>query len=101
LSEIIIRMKLINWNGEKNELLKNERNISFDDIVVEIINDRIIDVVKHPNQDKYPNQKMYIISINDYIYVVPFVESDDEIFLKTIIPSRKQTKIYRDNEHKS
>jgi uncharacterized DUF497 family protein len=92
-------MKLINWNTEKNELLKKTRKISFEEIVIAINNDNIIDTVIHPNQEKYPNQKMYIISINDYIHVVPFVENENEIFLKTIIPSRKQTKKYNKNEN--
>jgi len=92
-------MKLINWNTEKNELLKNTRKISFEEIVIAINNDNIIDTVLHPNQEKYPNQKMYLISINDYIHVVPFVENENEIFLKTIIPSRKQTKKYKKNEN--
>jgi len=61
-------MKLINWNTYKNELLKKERNISFEDIVIEIANDNIIDTVIHPNQEKYPGQKIYLISINNYIY---------------------------------
>ena len=93
-------MKIINWNTDKNEILKKSRNISFEDVVIEIISDNIIDTVKHPNPEKYPNQKMYIISIHDYIYVVPFIESETEIFLKTIIPSRKETKKYKTNENK-
>jgi len=91
-------MKLINWNTEKNELLKRERNISFEDIVIEIINNNVVDTIDHPNQEKYLNQKVYLISINDYIYTVPFVENEAEIFLKTIIPSRKETKKYKKNE---
>jgi hypothetical protein len=94
-------MKIINWSIEKNEILKKSRNISFEDVVIEIINDKIIDTVKHPNQVKYPNQKMYLISIKEYIYVVPFIENDTEIFLKTIIPSRKETKKYKKDENKN
>jgi uncharacterized DUF497 family protein len=93
-------MKLINWNAEKNELLKKTRKISFEEIIVAINSDNLIDTVLHPNQEKYPNQKMYIISINNYIHIVPFVENENEIFLKTIIPSRKQTKKYIKNENK-
>lgn len=73
-------MKLINWNTDKNELLKKTRNISFEEIVIAINNENIIDTVKHPNQEKHPNQKMYLVSIKDYIYVVPFVENKTEIF---------------------
>jgi len=91
-------VKIINWNTEKNEILKNTRNISFEDIVLKLANGEIIDTVLHPNQEKYPKQKMYIISIHNYIHVVPFVESETEIFLKTIIPSRKETKKYKNEK---
>lgn len=87
-------MKLIEWNNEKNEILKNERNSSFETISEKILSRDIIDIFKHPNQTKYPNQKVFIIEVNHYIYYVPFVEDEDRIFLKTIIPSRKATKKY-------
>ena len=87
-------MKMIDWNTEKNERLKKERNISFETISEKIISKDIIDIIKHPNHAKYPNQKVFIIEVNDYIYYVPFVEDEDEIFLKTIIPSRKATNKY-------
>ncbi len=54
----------------------------------------LLDVIKHYNPDKYPNQKIFIVKIDDYVYLVPFMENDLEIFLKTIIPSRKMTKKY-------
>ncbi len=85
-------------NKNKNEWLKKERGISFEDVVFEIINDNILGVSNHPNQEKYPNQKIYSILINEYVYLVPYVENELEIFLKTIIPSRKDTKKYKTHE---
>ncbi|MBC8374429.1 MAG: BrnT family toxin [FCB group bacterium] len=87
-------MKFINWNAEKNELLKKERGISFEIMAFQIENENILDVIEHPNQDKYPEQRIFVIEFEEYAYFVPFVENDDEIFLKTIIPSRKATKDY-------
>lgn len=87
-------MKYFSWNNEKNQLLKKERNISFEEVVLHIEKKRILDIVEHPNQEKYKGQKIFVISIHNYAYLVPFVESGEEIFLKTIIPSRKATKKY-------
>jgi len=89
-------MKYFSWNEEKNEQLKKERKISFEEIVVQIENDKVLDIVEHPNKEKYPNQIIIIVECNKYAYLVPFVESDDKIFLKTIIPSRNATKEYLD-----
>lgn len=85
-------MKVFNWNVDKNEKLKLERNISFEEIILAINNGYLVDVYYHPNQKDYPNQKIYTVNINDFIYLVPFVEDKNELFLKTIIPSRKATK---------
>lgn len=74
--------------------MKKAREISFNDIVYYIEHGNLIEIIDHPNQNLYQNQKMYVLNIDGYIYLVPFVESDDEIFLKTIIPSRKATKHY-------
>tara|TARA_R110001592_G_scaffold45986_3_gene146698 strand:- start:435 stop:710 length:276 start_codon:yes stop_codon:yes gene_type:complete len=87
-------MKTYAWENEKNEWLINERGISFERIINIIENDGLLDIIKHPNTEKYPNQRMFIVNINEYAYLVPFVESQDEIFLKTVIPSRKATKKY-------
>lgn len=87
-------MKLFEWNDEKNEELKHDRGISFEDVVFYIANGFILDIAAHPQQDKYPNQKMFVINIDSYAYLVPFVETEETIFLKTIIPSRKATKKY-------
>ncbi len=87
-------MKVFSWNSEKNEMLINERNISFEDIIVNINLGNELDIYDHPNQKKYPNQKISVVQVEDYVYLVPYIESDEEIFLKTIIPSRKATKQY-------
>jgi uncharacterized DUF497 family protein len=88
-------MKSYNWNTEKNNLLKETRNITFEEIVLAISSNKIIKVYDHPNQEKYPGQKIFEISLNDYIYLVPYIETDNEYFLKTIIPSRKATKSHK------
>jgi uncharacterized DUF497 family protein len=82
------------WNSEKNEQLIREREISFEDIVVSIHLGNEVEIYDHPNQDRYPGQKISVVIGEDYAFLVPFVESDEEIFLKTIIPSRKATKQY-------
>ncbi|MBC8193027.1 MAG: BrnT family toxin [Candidatus Marinimicrobia bacterium] len=87
-------MKYLNWNSEKNESIKKERGISFEIMAFQIEAGNILDVIDHPNQDKYPGQRIFVIEFEEYAYFVPFVENDDEVFLKTIIPSRKATKDY-------
>jgi len=91
-------MKHFSWNDEKNEQLKKERDISFEEVVFYIQQGQLLDVIQHPNQDKYPNQRMFIVNVENYVYLVPFVESEQETFLKTIIPSRKATKNYLSSE---
>jgi hypothetical protein len=87
-------MKYFSWSEEKNELLKVERQISFEDVVFYIEMGYLLDVLEHPNQKKYKGQKIFVVQIADYVYLVPFIEDDHEIFLKTIIPSRKATRAY-------
>ncbi len=87
-------MKYFSWSEEKDELLKEERQISFEDIVFYISQGFLLDVLEHPNQEKYQGQKIFVVVIDNYAYLVPFVEDEHEIFLKTIIPSRKATKKY-------
>ena len=87
-------MKPINWNYKKNDLLKAQSSISFEDAVFHILSGDILETIDHPNQEHYPEQQIHVITIEDYVYLVPFVESEDEVFLKTIIPSRKATKKY-------
>ena len=87
-------MIIYNWNTEKNLLLKRERNISFEQIVSHIESADLLDIIAHPNKDKFAHQQILIVKIEDYVISVPFVENDKERFLKTIIPSRKLTKQY-------
>lgn len=87
-------MKLINWNTEKSLMLKESRGISFEDIVFYIEKGDILDDYQHPNQRKYAGQRIMAICIDNYVYLAPYIENEDEIFLKTIIPSRKATETY-------
>lgn len=72
-----------------------ERGVSFERIVFEIASGNELAVLEHPNQAKYPGQKIAMVQVDDYVYAVPFVETEAEIFLKTIIPSHKATRQYR------
>jgi len=87
-------MKLIRWNAEKNEWLIQNRGVCFEQVLVALARDEALDVVQHPNQQKYPGQRIAIVKIGDYAYLVPYVEDDETLFLKTIIPSRKATEEY-------
>ena len=87
-------LKPFRWNADKNNQLQAERQINFQAIVSAITGGKLIDNIQHPNQEKYPNQRIFIVEIDRYVYLVPFVEDDTEFFLKTIIPSRKMTKQY-------
>ncbi len=82
------------WNEEKNKVLEELRGVTFEQIVMHIQKGDLLGVKDHPNQDRYPGQQMYFVLIDDYVYLVPFIEKDDHIFLKTIIPSRKATRQY-------
>jgi uncharacterized DUF497 family protein len=91
-------MKYFEWNEEKNEKLKNERNISFEIIVSQIELGHLLDIIEQPHKEKYSNQNIYVVEYERYSYLVPFVEDSDKVFLKTIIPSRKATKKYLEGE---
>lgn len=92
-------MKRIDWNKEKNLILIESRKISFEVVAEIITNDDIVAMIDHPNQSRYPNQKIYFLNIGNYIYMVPYVEDEDKIFLKTIIPSNKATRDYLLNKN--
>lgn len=85
---------IIEWSEEKNEVLKKERGISFEMVAVMIESGDILDDIDHPNTKKYPNQRMFVVQIKEYVYMVPFVKDDKKVFLKTIILIRKYTKLY-------
>jgi hypothetical protein len=87
-------MKPFRWNHDKDEALKSGRNISFEEVVLAIEADGLLDVLQHPNKDKYPNQLIFIVAFERYVYLVPFVDESEYFFLKTIIPSRKATHNY-------
>ena len=87
-------MKPINWNAFKNHQLIEQRGISFDEVVFYIQQGSLLDDIKHPNSNRYPNQRVFVVDINGYVFLVPYIETQDEIFLKTVVPSRKATKQY-------
>jgi len=91
-------MKYFDWDETKNNLLKETRDISFEEIVLAISNGKLLEVVEHKNKQKYPNQKMFIVEVKSYAHIVPFVEDDEKYFLKTIYPSREATQKYLNRE---
>lgn len=91
---MLLSMKPINWNSTKNQQLIVERGISFEDIVFYIQQGQLLDDMVHPNCKKYPEQRIFVINVDGYVHLVPYVENRKEIFLKTVIPSRKATKQY-------
>jgi uncharacterized DUF497 family protein len=87
-----LKTKKIEWSNAKNAELKQSRGVCFEAIENAIADDRILNIVPHHNFEKYPNQKIMLVEINGYIHYVPFVETEDSYFLKSIIPSRKYHK---------
>ncbi|MEO0435734.1 MAG: toxin [Pseudomonadota bacterium] len=87
-------MKVFNWSAEKNQRLIQDRGVSFEEAVFFIQAGGLLNDIVHPNAAGYPNQRMFVVAIEEYVYLVPYVEDADQIFLKTIIPSRKFTKLY-------
>ncbi|MBN2313942.1 MAG: DUF4258 domain-containing protein [Sedimentisphaerales bacterium] len=87
-------MKLFDWNDDKNRWLRNERGITFEEIIYHIAHGGLLDVIEHPNPKVYPGQRVFIVNVEGYVCLVPFVEDEQSIFLKTIIPSRKMTRKY-------
>lgn len=89
-------MKPYKWNEDKNEKLKKERGIGFEDVEEAINSGALLDRIDNPNK-KYPHQKIFVIEHENYVYRVPFVEDAEKIFFKTIIPSREATRKYLRN----
>ncbi len=87
-------MKCFSWDPEKSAILEQERGVTFEAVVFHIERGDVLDILEHPNQERYGGQRMFVVAIDDYAYLVPFVETDTEVFLKTIIPSRKATRKY-------
>ena len=98
----MFKNKTIRYSLEKNEVLKKNRNISFEDVILALEDGYLLDDIEHPNKDRYPNQNIFIIliAVKNYVYLVPYVEDETSIFLKTIIPSRKMNKKYNKKESK-
>jgi uncharacterized DUF497 family protein len=91
-------MKYFAWDEAKNDKLKADRGIGFEDVVFHIERGDLLDILDHPNPDRYAGQRLFVVRRDDYMYLVPFVEDDRFVFLKTIIPSRKATKEYLGQE---
>ena len=91
-------MKYFAWDETKNQKLKADRGIGFEDVVFHIERGDLLDVLEHPNATRYPGQRIFVVRRDEYAYLVPFVEDERLIFLKTIIPSRKATKQYLGKE---
>lgn len=87
-------MKYYNWNPEKNEKLQKERGMSFELIIHQIETGHVLDIYYHPNQEQYPGQKVFVVEFEEYAFLVPFVEDEEQIFLKTITPNRSETRKY-------
>lgn len=91
-------MKNFVWDNEKNLKLIKERKISFEEIIYRLQSDGLLDIIEHHNPKKYGGQKFFVVELNKYCYLVPFIETTTEYILKTIYPSRKATKIYLKNK---
>ena len=91
-------MKYFAWDDEKNAKLKAERGIGFEDVVFHIERGDLLDTLTQPNPERYVGQRIFVVRREDYVYLVPFVEDEHTVFLKTIIPSRKATKQYLGEE---
>ncbi len=89
-----MQVKRYDWDQDKNTWLKETREIGFEDIIIAINEGNSLAILDHHKPDKYPTQKILVVNINDYVYLVPFVEDEEKRFLKTIYPSRKMTKKY-------
>lgn len=87
-------MKYFDWSELKNATLVSGRGVSFYDIQAAIEEGNLLDIIPHPNQKQYPGQKILVVSIDNYVFLVPCIEDDEKIFLKTIYPSRKFTSKY-------
>lgn len=90
-------MKPFAWSPEKNALLMEDREICFEAVVVAIEAGELLDALEHPNKDRYPGPRILVVRIDGYVHLVPYVEADDHLFLKTIIPSRKAQRDYENN----
>lgn len=93
-----VAVKYFAWDDGKNARLTADRGIGFEEIVFHIERGDLLDILMHSNPQRYPGQRIFVVRRDDYVYLVPFVEDDHTVFLKTIIPSRKATKQYLGEE---
>jgi hypothetical protein len=87
-------VKYFAWDDAKNAKLRTERSIGFEEIVFHIERGDLLDILEHPNPKRYGGQRILVVRPDDYVYLVPFVEEEHTVFLKTIIPRRKATREY-------
>ncbi len=87
-------MSGFDWNDGKSEFLESSRGVSFDEVIVHIQNGGILDILKHPNPDRYPGQRIIVLNVDGYVWLIPYVKQRGIRFLKTAIPSREATKEY-------
>ena len=87
-------MKLFNWNSDKNQKLILDRGKSFEEVIFHIQKGGLLGDIVHPNVNEHPGQRIFVACIDNYVYLIAYVEDDEEVFLKTIIPSRKFTRKY-------
>ncbi len=91
-------MKYFDWDNAKNAKLRAERRIGFEDVVFHIERGDLLDILEHPNPERYAGQRIFVVRRENYVYLVPFIEDEHTVFLKTIIPSRKATRQYLGGE---
>ena len=87
-------MTVFEWNADKNERLREERGVTFEQVVFHIAHGGLLDIIEHPNKRKYPGQRIFVVDVEGYACLVPLVETEEGLFLKTVIPSRKMTATY-------
>nr|VFJ88581.1 MAG: hypothetical protein BECKH772A_GA0070896_100106 [Candidatus Kentron sp. H]VFJ90672.1 MAG: hypothetical protein BECKH772B_GA0070898_100116 [Candidatus Kentron sp. H]VFJ96835.1 MAG: hypothetical protein BECKH772C_GA0070978_100096 [Candidatus Kentron sp. H] len=87
-------MSAFDWSDEKNKTLEGVRNVCFEEALVRIRNGDVLDVIRHPNRDRYPGQNIIVLDVDGYVWLIPYVKQKGSRFLKTIIPSRKATREY-------
>ena len=94
----LIALKYFDWDDARNAKRRSERGIGFEEIIFHIERGDLLDILNHPNPERYGGQRIFVVRCEDYVYLVPFVEDERTVFLKTIIPSRKATKEYLGEE---
>ena len=94
----LVSVKYFAWDDAKNATLKGGSRHRFEEIVFHIERGDLLDILEHPSPDRYAGQRIFVVQRENYVYLVPFVEDEHSVFLKTIISSRKATKQYLGEE---